>query len=162
MAAQADGQSMLRTVGETRNVQLSQGAHVSTFDALIIRDLGSDIIVGEPFLEHHDIGVRSTRKQIIIRGRDIISYAQHDSPSSPITHRIFTFLCRAPSSSTTILPGEYISVLSLALFQTMILWSVNLELTHIALLLGYGQKSSSLLLLVVRFISLMKAMSLFC
>ena len=110
MAAQADGQSMLCTVGETRNVQLSRGAHVFNFDALIIRDLGSDIIVGEPFLEKHDIGVRSARQQIIVKGRDFISYAQHDSPSSPITRRIFTFLCRAPTSNTTILPGEYISV----------------------------------------------------
>ena len=110
MVAQADGQSMLCTVGKTRNVQLSRGAHVFNFDALIIRDLGSDIIVGEPFLEKHDIGVRSARKQIIVKGRDVISYAQHDSPSSPITRRIFTFLCRAPTSNTTILPGEYISV----------------------------------------------------
>ena len=110
MAAQADGQSMLCTVGETRNVQLSRGAHVFNFDALIIRDLGSDIIVGEPFLEKHDIGVRSARKQIIIKGRDVISYAQHDSLSSPITRHIFTFLCRAPTSNTTILPGEFISV----------------------------------------------------
>ena len=110
MAAQADGQSMLRTVGETRNVQLLRGAHVFTFDALIVRDLGSYIIIGEPFLEKHDIGVRSARKQITIKGRDIISYAQHDSPSSPITRRIFTFLYRAPSSSTTILSREYISV----------------------------------------------------
>ena len=73
MAAQADGQSMLCTIGETRNVQLSRGAHVFNFDALIIRDLGSDIIVGEPFLEKHDIGVRSAHKQIIIKGRDVIS-----------------------------------------------------------------------------------------
>ena len=112
MATQADGRSMLCTVGETRNVQLSRGAHVFNFDALIIRDLGSDIIVGEPFLEKHDIGVHSAHKQIIIKGRNVISYVQHDSPSSPITRRICTFLCHAPTSNTTILPGEYISVVA--------------------------------------------------
>ena len=77
MAAQADGQSMLCTVGETHTVHSSCGAHIFNFDALIIRDLGSDIIVAEPFLEKHDIGVRSAHKQIIIKGCDVISYAQH-------------------------------------------------------------------------------------
>ena len=109
-AAQADGKTMLKTVGETQHVQLTRGAHNFIFDALIIRDLGSDIIVGEPFLEEHDIGVRSARKQIIIKGRDIIPYAQSKPSESASARRVFTSLCRAPAKSTTILPGEFITI----------------------------------------------------
>ena len=70
-AVQADGK-ILETLGESSNVQLKRNAYVFIFDALVIRDLGSDMIVGEPFLEENDIGVRSARKQIIIKGRDVI------------------------------------------------------------------------------------------
>ena len=76
-AAQADGRTLLDTVGET-SLTLSRGAHKFNLRALVISNLGSDVIVGEPFLELNDIGVRSAKKQIIIKGRDIIPY---DSPS---------------------------------------------------------------------------------
>ena len=56
-AAQADGQTPLNTVGET-SFPLSYGSHVFNLNALVLRNLGSDIIVGEPFLEYNDIGVR--------------------------------------------------------------------------------------------------------
>ena len=73
---------MLETVEESHNVQLNRNAYVFNFHTLIIRDLGSDIIVGEPFLEENDIGVRSARKQIFIKGRDVISYAQPQASDS--------------------------------------------------------------------------------
>ena len=76
-AAQADGRTLLDTVGET-SLTLSREAHKFNLSALVISNLGSDVIVGEPFLELNDIGVRSAKKQIIIKGRDIIPY---DSPS---------------------------------------------------------------------------------
>ena len=102
---------MSETVGESRNVQLTRNAYVINFDALIIRDLGSDIIVGEPFLEENDIGVGSARKEIIIKGRDVSSYAQPQvSDSTPSMLRVSTFLCRAPTKSTTVLPGDNITI----------------------------------------------------
>ena len=116
-AAQAVGKTMLKTVGETQHVQLTRGAHNVNVDALIIRDLGSDIIVGEPFLKKHDIGVRSVRKQIISKGRDIIPYAQSMPSESASTRRVFTSLCRAPAKSTTILPREFITILAPGDFQ---------------------------------------------
>ena len=102
---------MLETVGESRNVQFTRNAYVFNFDALIIRDLGSDIIASEPFLEENDIGVCSARKQIIIKGRDVISYAQPQvSDSTPSMRRVSTFICRAPTKSTTVLPSDYITI----------------------------------------------------
>ena len=116
-AVQADGK-MLENVRESHNVQLTRNAYVFNFDALIIRDLGSDIIVGEPFLEENDIGVHSARKKIIIKGKDVISYAQPQvSDSTPSMHRVSTFLCHAPTKSTTVLPDDYITIDSPGSFQ---------------------------------------------
>ena len=110
LAVQADGK-MLETVGESGNVQLTRNAYVFNFDALLIKDLDSDIIVGESFLEKNDIGVRSARKQIIIKGTDVISYALPQvSDSTPSMRRVSTFMCRAPSKLTTVLPGDYITI----------------------------------------------------
>ncbi len=73
-AVQADARSPLAIVGEVRNLTLSRGSHTFTLDALVTdKDFG-DIIGGEPFLDKNDIAVRSSKKQIIIRGRDVVPY----------------------------------------------------------------------------------------
>ena len=54
---------------------LRRGAHTFQLDALVTKQDVGDIIAGEPFLEHNDIAVRSMKKQIIIRGNEIISYS---------------------------------------------------------------------------------------
>ena len=109
-AAQADGHTPLETVGETSFI-LTKGVHKFQLDALIIRNLSSDIIVGEPFLELNDIGVRSAKKQIIIKGRDIIPYSSSLSSSDNLSssNRRIT-ICRAPAQNTTIFPGDYIEL----------------------------------------------------
>ena len=60
-ANQADGKTPLKAVGEAQ-LSITHGPHSFNLDGLIIRGLSSDIIVGEPFLELNDIGVRSARK----------------------------------------------------------------------------------------------------
>ena len=76
-AVQADAKSHLDIVGEVTDVSLTRGAHVFKLDALVTeRDFG-DIIAGEPFLERNDVAVRAFKKQIIIRGRDIVPYDNH-------------------------------------------------------------------------------------
>ena len=74
-AVQADANSRLDIVGEVKNVTLRRGSHVFTLDALVTKQDVGDIIAGEPFLEQNDIAVRSAKKQIIIRGNEIISYS---------------------------------------------------------------------------------------
>ena len=74
-AVQADEKTPLNTVGEVKSVVLTRGSHKFTLDALVTADDFGDVIGGEPFLEENDIAIRSARKQIIIRGRDIIPYA---------------------------------------------------------------------------------------
>ena len=49
-------------------------------EALVVKeDIGCDIIGGEPFLEKNDIYVRSAKKQIIIKDKEILSYGKDTS-----------------------------------------------------------------------------------
>ena len=73
-AIQADQKTSLNVVGEVNNVRLTCGRHTFTLDALVTSNDVGDIIAGEPFLEENDIAVRPYKKQIIIQGRNIISY----------------------------------------------------------------------------------------
>jgi hypothetical protein len=74
-AVQADEKTPLDTIGEVKGVVLTRGPHKFNLDALVTAEDFGDVIGGEPFLEENDVAIRPARKQIIIRGRDIIPYA---------------------------------------------------------------------------------------
>ena len=74
-AVQADETTPLDIIGEVKGVILKRGAHNFTFDGLVTKNDIGDIIGGEPFLEVNDIALRPARKQIIIRGKEIIPYS---------------------------------------------------------------------------------------
>ena len=74
-ATQADRTTALDVIGEISEVNVKKGSHTFKLDALVIRDDIGDIIAGEPFLERNDIGIRPAKRQIIIQGREIISFA---------------------------------------------------------------------------------------
>ena len=73
-AQQVDMKTPLPIVGEVSGVKITKGAHVFILDALITKDDIGDIVAGEPFLERNDVALRPAKRQIIIRGREIISY----------------------------------------------------------------------------------------
>ena len=73
-AVQADERTPLQIIGEVKNIKISCGSHVFSFDALVTKTDVGDIIGGEPFLEDNDVALRPAKKQIIIKGRDIIPY----------------------------------------------------------------------------------------
>ena len=105
-AVQADITTPLKTIGEVKNVSLTRGSYTFNLDALVIKgDLGSDIVAGEPFLEFNDIAIRSAKKHIIIKGKDVVPYASTPTSKHPTTRRIQTYVCR-PEISETIFPGE--------------------------------------------------------
>ena len=59
-----------------------RGCHELKCEALVVKeDIGCDIIGGEPFLEKNDIYVRSAKKQIIIRDKEIITYGKNTASS---------------------------------------------------------------------------------
>ena len=74
-AQQVDMKTPLPVVGEISGIKITKGAHVFMLDALITKDDIGDIVAGEPFLEHNDVAIRPAKQQIIIKGREIISYA---------------------------------------------------------------------------------------
>jgi hypothetical protein len=74
-AVQADANSRLDVIGEVKNIRVRRGSRVFTLDALVTKQDVGDVIAGEPFLEQNDIALRSAKKQIIIGGSDVISYA---------------------------------------------------------------------------------------
>ena len=79
-AVQADTNSKLDIVGEVKNIRVRRGSHVFKLDALVTKQDIGDIIAGEPFLERNDIAVRSAKKQIIIKGNEVISYSNAADP----------------------------------------------------------------------------------
>ena len=72
-AVQADESTPLQVVGEVK-VCLSFGSHVLKLEALVTKSDIGDLIGGEPFLETNDIAMRPAKRQIIIKGRDIVPY----------------------------------------------------------------------------------------
>ena len=57
-------------------MKINKGSHVFKLDALVVRDeIGDDIVAGEPFLYENDIAVRPARREIIIKGTQVINYA---------------------------------------------------------------------------------------
>ena len=108
-ALQADVKTPLSVIGEIKGIEITRGAHVFRLDASVVREDIGDINAGEPFLEINDIAVRPAKKEIIIKGRDIVNYAS-TSFGHPTMRHIQIFLCRAPSHPTTIFPGEYVTI----------------------------------------------------
>ena len=75
-ANQADMKTPLSVVGEITKVKINKGSHVFKLDALVVRDeIGDDIVAGEPFLYENDIAVRPARREIIIKGTQVVTYA---------------------------------------------------------------------------------------
>ena len=72
-AVQADESTPLQVVGEVK-VCLSFGSHVLKLEALVTKSDIGDIIGGEPFLETNDVAIRPAKRQIIVKGRDIVPY----------------------------------------------------------------------------------------
>ena len=74
-AQQVDMKTPLSVIGEVSGVKITKGAHVFILDALIISDDIGEIVAGEPFLERNDVAIRPAKRQIIIKGREIIAYS---------------------------------------------------------------------------------------
>ena len=79
-AVMADRTS-LTVLGEVIFI-IVRGCYELECEALVVKeDIGCDIIGGEPFLEKNDIYVRSAKKQIIIRDKEIITYGKNSTSS---------------------------------------------------------------------------------
>ena len=78
-AVMADRTAELTVLGEVV-FMIVRGSYELECEALVVKeDIGCDVIGGEPFLEKNDIYVRSAKKQIIIKDKEIISYGKSSS-----------------------------------------------------------------------------------
>ena len=73
-ALQADSKTPLNIIGEI-SVNLKCRSHTFKIDALVTKEDIGDMIAGEPCLELNDIAIRPSKKQIILKGRDVIPYS---------------------------------------------------------------------------------------
>ena len=109
-ARMADGVSSMKVVGEI-HCQLKRGAHNLQLDALAVDKLDTDVLAGTNFVTKNDIGIRLAKRQIIIKGSDVINYNQGRATVSSI-RRAQSFVLRGPDNKSVLLPGEYIDLIA--------------------------------------------------
>ena len=110
LARQADGLTPLKVIGETHLV-LSRGGTNLHLDALVVEDLDVEVLAGTPFLVSNDISIRPAKSQITI-GETVIHYGDDNANRSQChtVRRAQAYVLRAPASSTTVWPGDYIEL----------------------------------------------------
>ena len=102
----------LNVIGETHLV-LSRGGTNLHLDVLVVEDLDVDVLASTPFLISNDISIRPAKSQITINiGETVIHYGDDNTNRSQChtVRRAQAYVLRAPVSSTTMWPGEYIEL----------------------------------------------------
>lgn len=108
MARQADGVTPLAVMGEV-HCQLCRGDHTFHLDALVVDQLDVDILAGNPFLVANDIATRPAKRQIVIKGREVVHYGPSPKEGASI-RRTQAFLVRGPAHQTVVLPGDFVEL----------------------------------------------------
>jgi hypothetical protein len=110
IALQADGQSPLQVVGETR-LSLTRDQNVFVLEALVVKNLDVDILGGVPFMDTNDVAVRPRKRHVVLSDGSVYEYGSFNkAPDSHAIRRTKAYVLRAPSSITTVWPGEYIEI----------------------------------------------------
>ncbi|RLC16966.1 MAG: hypothetical protein DRI57_10490 [Deltaproteobacteria bacterium] len=110
VAFQSDETSSLQVRGETRIV-FSRDQLTFLFEGLVVEELDVDVLGGVPFLSLNDISIRTAKHHVILSDGTIYPYCSSGVTSSPhAVRRTCAQVVRAPSTSTTIWPGEYMEV----------------------------------------------------
>ena len=105
-AHQADGHTPLDVVGEI-SCTLHRGDSNFCLDALVVRKLDVDVLAGNPFLTVNDIATRPAKRQVIVGGKNIVSYGAATTRNVSIRRAV---LLRAPPKQRVIMPGDYLAL----------------------------------------------------
>ena len=111
-ALQADGVMPLVVVGKT-HLTLSRAGKCLTLDALVLEDLDVDVLAGTPFMITNDISIRPAKGQFLIQSFEILAYHHPElsaSSQAHAIHRTQSYVLRSSSSTTVVLPGEYLEL----------------------------------------------------
>ena len=108
-AHQTDGRTPMSVLGET-HIFVSRGKWSFQLNALVVKELDVDFLAGMPFLSINDIAICPVRKQIVIKGSEIVTYGNDISTTQPSIRRAQSFLIHSPNKPAIILPGEYLEL----------------------------------------------------
>ena len=106
MARQADGVTPLDVKGEI-HCTVTRSKMTFQLDALVVDQLDVNVLAGNPFMVMNDVATRPAKKQIVLRGSDIVYYGPQ-SHSGPSARRTQSYLLRHSHPSNVILPGEFL------------------------------------------------------
>ena len=107
-AHQADGSSPLTIIGET-SICLTRKNNKFAFTGLVLQNLNVELLAGKPFKEINDVAIRAAKR--IIRLADGTTYTYGTTDTALNRHAIRrAHVLRAPSTNTTVWPGEYVDV----------------------------------------------------
>ena len=107
-AHQADGSSPLKVIGETK-LSFTCRQQVFQFEGLVVENLDVEVLAGTPFMEANDIALRLAKHLITLADASFFTYSSSDDCSTQQTVRGAVVL-RAPATSTTLRPGDYIEL----------------------------------------------------
>ena len=114
-ASQADGKTKLTPCGEV-HITLSRGAVKLPLDALVVKELDTDVLVGMPFMKANNIRLDIANDKISL-GKETIHYKLKSLIcSASRICRSQSFLLRA-SAQSVVLPGEFLQVKSPEIYQ---------------------------------------------
>ncbi|CAB4001636.1 Hypothetical predicted protein [Paramuricea clavata] len=104
-ASTADGHSPLEVIGETR-ITFTREKYELCFEGLVVENLDVEILAGTPFMEANAISVRPARHTVLICDTSY-TYGSNKTKSPAVRCAVVLI---APSTSTTIWPGEFIEI----------------------------------------------------
>ena len=110
VALQADGLSSLIVKGETK-LCLTRDGKQFFLDALVVENMDCDILAGIPFMAQNDITICPARHEVILTDGTKYHYGgAMNTGHLNIIRRAQAYVLRAPASTTTIWPGEFIEL----------------------------------------------------
>ena len=110
-ALQADGSTPLNVRGETTLTVHRDNIDLS-LHALVVDDIDMDVLAGVPFMATNDVAVRPARHQVIIGDTKVCRYESPTTQSAGTStvRRAQVHVIRAPDTTTTLWPGDYMEV----------------------------------------------------
>ena len=109
-ALQADGSTPLTVRGETTIILQWDNLELE-LNALIVDEIDVDVLAGVPFMTTKDIAVRPAKHQVMIGDKKICKYEPTRAGDNTSTvSRAQSYLVRAPNSTTTLWPCEFLEL----------------------------------------------------
>ena len=95
-------------VGETR-LSFTRANREFSFEGLVVENLDVDVLAGTPFMGTNDISIRPAKQQVTTG--DGLTYAYgSQAPAVTSTAARRAIVLRAPPTSTTIWPGDFVEI----------------------------------------------------